>query len=802
MSDKFENIPAEMRGYHQWVNWRYEEREGDKPTKVPYSPLTGGHANVHKPETWGTYEEAVHALGNGWYSGIGFVLTEKDPYAFIDLDEPKNHDGSPLDPNEFALRFERQKMIFETFNSYAELSPSGKGLHIIVKGKIDSGRKRSSVEIYSDDRFMTMTGDVYRPGLITPHQEQLQSLWEEMGKGRDASLFYAGLEQATQSDDEIMAIATTASNKEKFIDLFFEGNYQKHNYPSQSEADFALMDIIAFYSKNAAQTQRIFLRSKLAEREKSRAQYRLNYMLARCFDKLLPPVDFEGLKNSINKAIDEKLKAQAQAKEINKEVAANMSAAISLQEEKAYLDLPMPAELQVDPTAIYSVPSGLVGQIAQFAYAQAPMPVPEIALTAAIGLMSGIVGKAYNISNTGLNQYTLLISSTGTGKEAIASSISKLMGEVKKTVIASQEFRGPAEIASPQALTRVLVDTPSIVSIVGEFGLALKSMAAENAAQHQVGLRRMLLDLYNKSGATDEVQRSVYADKDKNTTAIKAPAFSLIGESTPERFYDILTEEMVSEGLLPRFTIIENYTGYPEFNEGHALVKPSEELVKNLARLCANALNLIKNGVVINVQEEPEARAFLTEFRNFCAAHTRGTKMEVKKQLWTRAYVKALKLAATIAVGNNIYHPVITMQEAQWAVNLVKHGIYNIIGRFENGTIGPQTDENKQIETVMIKMKDFLLTPYSQIEKLAGNAKGLQKLHSERIIPYAYIQHAVAAMAVFKRDKMGSTNGLKRTLKTLVERGDITEVPRSDLAKIANTRSLCYMIENPGAFNL
>jgi primase-polymerase (primpol)-like protein len=49
-----------IRDLRQWLCWRIEGRDG-KPTKVPYSPLTGEKASTTDPETWASYSEAVEA---------------------------------------------------------------------------------------------------------------------------------------------------------------------------------------------------------------------------------------------------------------------------------------------------------------------------------------------------------------------------------------------------------------------------------------------------------------------------------------------------------------------------------------------------------------------------------------------------------------------------------------------------------------------------------------------------------------------------------------------------------------------
>jgi len=291
-----ENIPYELRNYRQFCMWKYEKSDGEKPTKVPYCAQTGKHASVNNPQTWCSFDQAAHTLETlpQSYSGIGFVLTENDPFTFIDLDAPKSSDPAEVDSINA-----RQQTVFEEFDSYAEYSPSGKGLHIIVKGAIPSGRKRSSIEIYSSQRFMTLTGNVYRKAPIRDYSDLIKSLWAQMGGEKLEKIKTKSIPQ-TEEDAEIIKSAKSAANGDKFSDLYDVGNWQKHNYPSQSEADQALINIIAFYSKNHEQIKRIFQSSKLGLRDKAKRNNYINPMIEKAFDRELPKIDFSGLSNQFS----------------------------------------------------------------------------------------------------------------------------------------------------------------------------------------------------------------------------------------------------------------------------------------------------------------------------------------------------------------------------------------------------------------------------------------------------------------------------------------------------------------------
>lgn len=147
---RWSNIPDEMKTYSSWVCWKYQLVFGEKPKKIPLNPSTGSFASHSDPASWGTFEQVVEAFRDQECDGIGFVLSDADPYTFIDLDDCGD------DAEAIAVR----ERIMATFKSYTERSPSGRGFHIIVRGNVPAGRRRGKVEVYSSQRFMTMTGDV------------------------------------------------------------------------------------------------------------------------------------------------------------------------------------------------------------------------------------------------------------------------------------------------------------------------------------------------------------------------------------------------------------------------------------------------------------------------------------------------------------------------------------------------------------------------------------------------------------------------------------------------------------------
>ncbi|MFC1945101.1 hypothetical protein ACFLX5_06500, partial [Chloroflexota bacterium] len=141
-----ENIPAELKGYKQWVTWK---RSKGKNSKRPYNAVTGRPAASDNPASWSSFEQAQEAVLKGSADGVGFVLTDDDPFTFIDLDHVIV-DGT-IEPWADEL--------IKRLNSNTEISQSGRGIHILIKGKKPGDRSKSErVEIYDHGHYFALTG--------------------------------------------------------------------------------------------------------------------------------------------------------------------------------------------------------------------------------------------------------------------------------------------------------------------------------------------------------------------------------------------------------------------------------------------------------------------------------------------------------------------------------------------------------------------------------------------------------------------------------------------------------------------
>jgi hypothetical protein len=257
---------AELASHGQWVVWRFEARDGGKAAKVPHAPTTGRRAAVDDPATWGSFAEARAAEERGGYNGIGFVLTDADPYVGVDLDGCRDPDTGAIEPGAQA--------IVDRLASYTEVTPSGRGLHVWVRATLPPGqRRRDRVEMYDRGRFFAVTGQhvAGTPATIEPRQEELAALHRELfgptagnGSNRAAT---TDVRPVALDDAAIIRRAMTTANGDSFKRLW-AGQWREAGHPSQSEADLALCNALAFWTgRDPERIDRLF-RQSAAMRQK------------------------------------------------------------------------------------------------------------------------------------------------------------------------------------------------------------------------------------------------------------------------------------------------------------------------------------------------------------------------------------------------------------------------------------------------------------------------------------------------------------------------------------------------------
>jgi len=261
-------IPQVLREYNQWVLWKLVQNDDGRNTKVPYNK-NGYRARSNDSSTWMTFEDAhaAYIQSPEEYSGLGFMFSESDEFIGFDWD----HVRDPT-TGEFKAGILDEILSLE---SYAEISQSGEGAHVIAKGKMPGNRTRKDGrEMYDHDRFFVVTGNHISETPLTINEAPEEAVWDIYCK-IDSSANKDSEELGPRlRDDEIIGKCKNAANGKLFEQLY-SGNWRAvSKYGSQSEADLALCNLLAAQTRDPKQIDRIFSGSGLYRDKWDRDDYK------------------------------------------------------------------------------------------------------------------------------------------------------------------------------------------------------------------------------------------------------------------------------------------------------------------------------------------------------------------------------------------------------------------------------------------------------------------------------------------------------------------------------------------------
>lgn len=780
------HLPLEMRSNLLWAvsSMAILDAKTGRVDKSPRNPHTGKRLSVTDSEGWVTFDEAL----NSGYPARGFLLRNEDPYVVIDLDKSDDNDAK-----------NRARKIYDSFDSYAEKSYSGNGVHIILTGPNEAGRRKGNVEIYSQDRYIICTGKVLKDLPITDGGESLHNLRKTLAETDNPDAL-PQIEDVieSESDTQILKKMFEAKNGDSVRSLY-------ETKPSSTD-DWSLLDSqlaqhICFYTKNRNQALRLFSSSALyrgyeSESKKAGyenpAKYEEDYLIRRTFARAwslaLAREQERARKESAADAIIANAKAVSAAMgNLNTEGLEKLQPTATGVKapprgtddiEKMIID-PDTGEVITQLIKPHKSklrelkrPTGLLGEITDFIMQAAPRPVLEVAIAGAITFLSGLTGRHYNIAGTGLGLYTILLAGTGRGKEAATTGIGCLTDAIMRQAPVISDFRGPSQIASGQALIRTMADEHSIPSkfmFLSEFSHMLQVISSRDATGADMKTRQVLLDMFSKSGWGSTIQESAYADKSNNTKVVYNPNLALMGDTTSEMLFENMSAKLISEGFLPRFLYVE-YDG-PRTAVNLTLSRiPSEDLVTRCVTLVHQIMSLKQSNQCMNITISSEAQLVLNNFSDLADYRIEQLSGQPMAEMWNRAHLMVLRLAGIVAVGNNMFEPTVTLEDVQWAQTAILRSLDSVALRAADGKL---SDSEAGIRTFVRNLaKQFFKENIGR--KLAKKNRGRWEVyHGQGVVPYKYFSEQTEKESMFVSRSEKHSSLVQKALTDLVDQGDL-----------------------------
>ena len=258
------NIPDALTIQPQWVCWGAP----NKPRKIPFDPRTEKPAKAGRPDTWADFATAAKAVEAGRYQGVGFEFNAGCVVG-IDFDHCL-HDGK-CDPWVEAW--------VNRLDSYTEISTSGEGLHVFCADHLPGPAvKLKKAEMYDRSRYFAMTGKPYGSAKpLRSAQEVVNALYEELqAQSRKPQEMPTKQAQGVDIEDAPLIAKMQKGKSGQAFAALWAGDTSA--YPSHSEADVALCNILAWWTNgDTERMDRLFRQSGLMREKWDRKQSGTTY---------------------------------------------------------------------------------------------------------------------------------------------------------------------------------------------------------------------------------------------------------------------------------------------------------------------------------------------------------------------------------------------------------------------------------------------------------------------------------------------------------------------------------------------
>lgn len=424
-------FPDQLLHEGRFCCWRYEDRNGHR-TKVPYQPLTGERARSNDPGSFTDYLAACTAAHS--YDGLGIGIF--DGVCAIDLDNCIDEEGNytPIAADVIAL-----------MHSYTELSPSGRGVHILFRAEsfqYDTKQfyimnRASGIEVYvagATNKYVTVTGNPCAAFDFGDRSKELQMVLDRYMRRADVSpgttarnAINAG--NSDLSTDELLRKAFASRNGDTFHRLW---NGDITGYPSPSEAEFALCCKLAFWTG--------------CDPTKMDAMFRQSGLMRDKWDRPQAGSTYGAI--TINRAIDccnnvytpKGKRATTVAKPAPEQPAASLTPTEQVPPaEPQFMPLVSltPQYSELPPFPVVALPSVMRDYVE--AVSEHSQTTPDMAAVIALGVLAVCLqGKFVTEGTPGyfepLNLYVVLIAAPGERKSGVMRDMTKYLYEYERTV--------------------------------------------------------------------------------------------------------------------------------------------------------------------------------------------------------------------------------------------------------------------------------------------------------------------------------------------------------------------------------
>lgn len=249
------DFPETLVRKPQWIVWKPYDGKGKVPQAGPLQPeYPDQHISAHEPDSWLTFNQAKEWISENPGYGIGFTLSDDDPFVLIDIDDCRDPDSDEIHP--------KARELIDESQTWADVSVSGTGIHLLGRGEWNREYHKTeladgvTVEVYDSKQYAAMSGVPLNdsPDGLTDIQGTLDSIPEPEDEPGETSI-KPEISENTHSEksgeteldiDRRIQAMLDCKNGEKYR-LLWKGNYRKAGFSDRSTAEQSLISVLTFF---------------------------------------------------------------------------------------------------------------------------------------------------------------------------------------------------------------------------------------------------------------------------------------------------------------------------------------------------------------------------------------------------------------------------------------------------------------------------------------------------------------------------------------------------------------------------
>lgn len=638
------SIPQELKDLRQWCSWRMEGE-----SKLPHTP-EGSIFRSNDASTFRNFDQ-VQVRGGG----IAFVIQGDDPYTGIDLDNCIDDKGKIRD---WAIPIVARLDGI----AYAEVSPSGKGIKFLTKAKKPDGAKcvkkfdkgKQQLECYDFNRFWTITGQVY-------------------------------------------ANNQTIGDGQSVIDWICQTHLSEQVVHNLADIDFSKITAAPALPLEERAKRYAESASIGSKGGRNNAAFSLAGHLLSMVDeggRSLPIEQVESIVSGWNARGADPLPQKEIAAAVRSASKNGVKRETKPPRESCQIDRDPVMPKQTFPVDAMR-PPGIISDIIDYTLATSMYPQPELALAAAISLVATVTGRKLTDNyGTRTNVYVIGLAPSGSGKEQAR--------KVNKTLLmlaGGERMIGAERIASSAGMVTQISNSPAVLFQLDEMGRMLATLKNPGKAPHLYNIATILMQIY---GCSDSIWiGDAYADI-KKTPKINQPHPVVYGTAVPEGFWESLTAENVTDGLLGRMMPFESSAGYVDPQTPQSIEPPARlvDAIRFWVDLKVGTENLADIHVRPIVAQYTRAAKDRFDSHMADVASRRKADDRQAAALWSRSAGKAGKLALIFAASRQPFDslPMVDFEDIDRGIKL-SNWITRLIQKqvFEHVSANDQEDRTKKV---------------------------------------------------------------------------------------------------------